>query len=224
MAAYDLAWLDHRGEALWDRRRLPARPEIDSAVASFARGTLFQGPQGPVAIEDLIPGDRVAASGGGTARIAWIGARSYAPHEERPLFFRVAAHAFGAVGPAEDVVLGAHANVLVEDPRCRALVGADRAFAPIAAFADGHSVAAITPPGEVTVYGIACGSQVGLLAGGLPVESYHPARATGQSLTRSLLQEMNRLFPQTAEGVGFGAPRIPYLSMVEAQGLALAGM
>ncbi len=224
-AAYDLAWIDHRGAATWDTRRLPATSEVDGAVSSFARGALLRGSRGPIAIEDLIPGDRVAVRGGGTAQIDWIGARSYSPRsEERPLFYRVSTRAFGASGPETDIVLGAHAHILIDSPRCRDLVGGDLAFAPLAAFEDGHSVTSIVPPGEVTVYGLACSGQEAVLACGLPVESYHPARATARSLTRTVLADMAKLFPQTACGSGFGAPRIPYLTPAEAQSLALSGV
>jgi hypothetical protein len=223
LAFYDLAWLDPRGFATWDRRRLPALPEIDCAVGSFARGAMFAGISGPIAIEDLLPGDEVASVDGGKARITWIGSRAYGHGAERPLFYRVAAHAFSGQGPTGDVVLGAHAHVLVDTPRCRPLVGGTRAFAPIAAFEDGDSVAPLVPPGEVAIYGVACTGQAGLLVSGLPVESYHPARATGRSLTRAVMSEMGNLFPQVNDGAGFGAPRIPYLSMSEAQGLELVG-
>lgn len=222
-ASYDLAWIDHRGRATWDRRSLPALPEIDAAVGTLARGAMFAGPDGPVAIEDLLPGDSVSTMDAGTARIQWIGARSFEFGDERPLFYRISAHAFGGHGPAADVVLGAHAQVLVDSPRCRPLVGADRAFAPIAAFEDGDAVAPIVPQGEVTVYGVACSGQAGLLVSGLPVESYHPARATARSLNRALLAEMANLLPHLAAGAGFATPRIPYLSMSEAQSLGLPG-
>lgn len=223
-APYDLAWIDHRGAATWDRRSLPDTPEVEAAVSSFARGTLLRGPRGPVAVEDLIPGDRVTVRGGGTAQIEWIGSRSYAGQAERPLFYRVAARAFGASGPDTDILLGASAQILIDSPKCRELVGGPLAFAPIAAFEDGHSVSTIVPPGEVAVYGIACSGQEAMLVQGLPVESYHPARATGTSLTRTVLADMAKLFPQTASGTGFGAPRIPYLTRSEAMSLAMAGV
>ncbi|MCK0167577.1 Hint domain-containing protein [Jannaschia sp. S6380] len=223
-AHYDLAWIGPNGRATWDSRRLPATPQIDAAVSSFARGAMLQGIRGPIAIEDLVPGDRVSVRGGGTAQIDWIGARSYRAGGDRPTFFRVAAHAFGGSGPLQHVVLGADAHVLIEHIRCHELVGGPVAFAPVAAFEDGHAVTAIVPPGEVTTYGIACAGQEAVLAAGLPVESYHPARATAQSLTRTVLSDMARLFPQTAGGMGFGAPRIPYLTFAEAQGLAVSGI
>ena len=221
--SYDLAWLDHRGTASWDRRRLPDMPEIAGAVASLARGAELRGPHGPVAIEDLVPGDRVATRDGGTAQIDWIGARTYGPGGERPLFYRVSARAMGAAGPESDVLLGAHAHVLVAHKACHELVGGPVAFAPVAAFEDGEMITAIVPPGEVTVYGLACAGQEAILVNGMSVESYHPARATGRALNRAVLASMAQLFPQIGDGAGFGPPRIPYLTLSEAQGLPLRG-
>ncbi|WGH77745.1 Hint domain-containing protein [Jannaschia ovalis] len=219
--SFELAWLDHRGVAQWDRRRLPDTPELAGAVASLARGAILRGANGPIAIEDLMPGDRVATRGGGTAQIDWIGTRSFGPQGERPLFYRVAAHALGAAGPETDVLLGAQAHVLIANKTCHELVGSPMAFAPIAAFEDGHSIAPVVPPGEVSVYGIACAGQEAVLVSGMPVESYHPARATGRALNRAVLASMAQLFPQIGQGAGFGPPRIPYLSLAEAQGLSL---
>lgn len=220
--ACDIAWCDADGQARWDRRALPDTPEIVAALSSFARGTLLLGPDGPVAVEDLVPGDRVAVRGGGTVSIDWIGALGH--RAAAPGLFRVAAHAFGASGPARDVLLGAGARVLVESPRCRALVGTDTAYAPVSAFEDGHRVAAIAPPGEVVTYGLACAGQEAVLAGGLAVGSTHPARALATNLKRSGPSDLARLFPQMSRTGGFGAARIPCLTMTEAQGLAFAGL
>ncbi|WP_371156535.1 Hint domain-containing protein, partial [Jannaschia sp. 2305UL9-9] len=96
MAPYDLAWIDSRGVATWDRRRLPDTPQIEGAVSCLARGAMLRGPRGPVAIEDLVPGDRIATRSGGTVQIDWIGSRTYRGGTDTPRFFRIAARAFGA--------------------------------------------------------------------------------------------------------------------------------
>ena len=220
-AEYDLAWLDHRGATCRDLRRLSGAPLIDAAVSSFGRGTLLRGAGGPIAIEDVTPGDRVAVRGGGLARVDWVGSRVHAGPDGHPKLFRVAAHAFGAAGPTQDVILGQYALVLIEHPACADLVGGPIAFAPVAAFEDGHGVTAVTPKGEIATWGIACAGQEAILAGGLGVASYHPARATCARLTRNVLADLARLFPQSAGGAGFGAPRLPTLSTSEARSLAL---
>lgn len=217
----DLAWIDGRDRAVWDNRLLPDTAQITDAIAALARGALLHGETGPTAIEDLMPGDRVRTRSGGTARIEWIGSMEMSGPDCR--LFRVSANAFGGAGPTIDMILGEGAHILIESPKCQPLVGGPCAFAPIAAFEDGYSVTAITPPGAVMVYGLACSGQEAVLAAGLPIETYHPARATARSLTRSALSDMARLFPHLAGGAGFGAPRIPHLTMSEAQSLAGSG-
>ncbi|WP_299814486.1 Hint domain-containing protein [uncultured Jannaschia sp.] len=224
LAEYDLAWLDHRGAVCRDLRHLPATPILDAAVSSFGRGTLLQNGTGPVAIEDVTPGDRVAVRGGGFARVDWVGSRLHGGPDAQPTLFRVAAHAFGALGPTQDTVLGAHALVLIEHPACAELVGGPSAFAPLAAFEDGFGVTAITPKGDVATWGIACAGEEAVLAGGLGVASYHPARATCARLTRNALADLARLFPQSAAGAGFGAPRLPTITMAEARAVALSAV
>jgi hypothetical protein len=216
-AAYDLAWIDRDGRAMWDRRRLPDTPQVDAAVSMLGRGALLRGPRGPVAVEDLLPGDRVETVAGGTTQIDWIGTRTYGATGPRPVLYRVAARAFGGDGPDSDAVLGCAAHLLVDSPRCRPLVGAERAFAPVAAFEDGAAVTRIAPQGEVTVYGLACAGQEALAVQGMALETYHPARTVARTLTRTALADMALLFPQAVDG--FGAPRIPYLSPTEARTL-----
>ena len=226
--AFDIAWMDRDGVAKWDCLHLPDLPALDGAVVNLARGAVLRRPLGDVAIEDLMPGDRVATASGGTVQIDWIGSRTIFPGTgsraaAAPLY-RIAAGAFGNAGPHQDTVVGAHARVLIQSPRCRDLVGTPTAFAPVAAFEDGSGVCAIHPPGAVTVYGIACSGQEAVLVGGLPLETYHPARATSQSLNRSVLSELARLFPHLSDRTGFSVPRIPHLSMTEAQELAVRGV
>ncbi len=217
-----LTWTDADGAVHRERRGLPGTPTVEDAVSIFAHGTMLQDARGPIAVEDLRAGDRVRVLGGRLAAIVWIGSRGHAEAECRPVFYRVAGRAFGARGPDADILLGASARILIDDRRCEGLVGRPLAFAPLAAFEDGRSVCAVRPRGEATVYGIGCRAQEALLAGGLPVESAHPARATGRRLTPAGMAELAWLFPQLAAGVAFGASRIPCLSRREAMELALA--
>lgn len=223
LVPYDLAWIDSRGVATWDRRRLPDTAQVAGAVSCLARGAMLRGPRGPIAVEDLIPGDRITTKSGGTVQIDWIGSRTYRGGTDTPKFFRVAARAFGGQGPDTDVILGADAQILIDSAKCSELVGARRAFAPIAAFEDGMTVTSIQPQGEVAVYGIACSGQEAVMVSGLAVETYHPSRTITRSLTRVVLTDMARLFPHAAGGAGFGPPRIPYLSLSEAQSLSING-
>lgn len=218
VAVFETCWLDAAGRERWDSLRLPLSEVAMGAVSAFARGTPVQTPRGEVAIEDLIPGDRVSTPEG-SASVTWIGLRAYGPTDERPTLYRVKEQTFGRDRPSGDIVLGAGAHVLVDSPRCRPLVGRDEAFAPIAALEDALRVIAVQPPGDVATYGIACEGQEAILVGGLPIETYHPARDMMRRVTPAMLEDMARLIPPL--GHGFGSARIPYLSMTEAQTLQL---
>ncbi|UWQ21363.1 Hint domain-containing protein [Jannaschia sp. W003] len=218
LATYDVSWLDAQGRERWETLRLPAEGAVGDVVATFARGTPIETPRGPVAVEDLLPGDRVRTPSG-SAALRWCGSRSHGPTEARPTLYRIGEGAFGRGRPAGDVVLGAGAHVLAEGPRCRPLVGSDAAFAPVAAFEDAMHVIAVQPPGEVATYGLACEGQEAVIVGGIAVGSYHPAREMMRRVTPATLEALHRLIPPLAEG--FGAARIPYLTATEAQSLNL---
>jgi len=91
-ASYDIAWIDRNGVGAWDRRSLPDTPEIETAVSSLARGTILRGTRAPIAIEDLIPGDRPMTHRGGSVQIDWIGAASSSACAARPTSLHVASH------------------------------------------------------------------------------------------------------------------------------------
>lgn len=223
-AAYDLAWLNCEGHPEWGTRMLPATASVESACAAVARGCLIETATGPVAIEDLTPGDLIRTMRGTVETLRWIGARSYAEHippEDRSPLFRIGAGAFGDRAPHTDTVLAGPAAIWVDTPACRKIIGQDTAFAPLPAFEDGINISRITPPGEITVYNLAFDAQEAFIANGLPIESFHPGRNTMQVLNDDVLRDMARLFPHLTAHNGFGPQRAPRLSITEARMLDL---
>lgn len=214
---FEIAWLDPQGRERWDDLRLPAGPAAEDAVALLASGTPVETPRGAVAVEDLIPGDRVRTVEG-SATVTWIGRRLHHAAGPRPTLLRVGAGAFGRDRPEGHVVLGGAAHMRVEGPRCRPLVGGDAALAPVASLVDSLGVVAVRPPGDVATYGIACEGAATLLCAGLPVAAYHPARDMMRRLTPAALEDMARLIPPLASGMG--SARLPYLSATEARMLS----
>ena len=59
----------------------PALPLFETATAAFARGTLVQTPLGPVAVEDLGPGDIVDTTTG-PEPVVWVGSTTFVPGDE----------------------------------------------------------------------------------------------------------------------------------------------
>jgi hypothetical protein len=201
---------------------------LRAATGAFAPGCAVATPDGRRSVEDLIPGDAVLDAQGRPARIAWTGAatRPAAPPcgidggpgpGEAPLL-RVAAHSLGAGLPEADIVLGAQAHVLISTGALREATGAEAAYVPLAALVDGIGIAPVTPPGPVTVYGLATGCDHAIPVAGLPVAAFHPAQL-GRGEMVGGLAGLSALFPQLATGPGFGPPRLPRLGAEAAHAL-----
>lgn len=218
-AAYDLAWLDQHGRPNWDTRTLPVSKITEMACASIARGGLVLTQNGPVAVDDLIPGDMVqTVTGGGDKEIQWIGSRTYCEDihtQTRAPLYRIVMDAFGEGYPKTDTILANSAYVYVEHAACRRIIGSLGAFAPIAAFEDGINVTKITPQGDITVYNMAFNCQAVIQVNGLNVESFHPNRDTMQLINPESSQALLALMPHLRSGMGFGPQVAPRLSFTE---------
>ena len=81
---------------------------MEDAVSAFARGTLLQTVSGPVAIEDLDPGEMVETVDGPPALVTWIGSTMMVPHapgqsEEMTQLVRIMCDALGLGRPMPDL-------------------------------------------------------------------------------------------------------------------------
>src|SRR6056297_2342778 len=124
---YSCLWQDAGGRIRAQERNLPALPLLDAAHAAFARGALISTPHGPVAVEDLSPGDMIATAVGGAVPVVWIGSVTMRPDPSGagvPLV-RVLADAFGPGRPLADLAMGPGARLLSRPRQLRARIGAD---------------------------------------------------------------------------------------------------
>lgn len=71
---FEILWGAPNGDICDARLSAPALPVFESAFNGFARGALFQTDHGPKAVEDLLPGDRIATADGDVQTLRWIGA------------------------------------------------------------------------------------------------------------------------------------------------------
>ncbi len=134
------------------------------SVACFAAGTRIGTDQGPVAVEDLRIGDRIALAEGGSAPAVWIGRRTVDcarhPDPMRVWPVRVRAGAFGPGAPACDLILSPDHAVFVEGM-----------LVPIRLLIDGAAIVQ-EPRDKVTYFHAEVPEHAVILAEGLPVESY----------------------------------------------------
>lgn len=80
-----------------------------AGIACFVRGTLIRTVNGPVAVEDLAPGDLAVTLGGTVQPVQWIGRRSYAGRflrgQRHLLPVRIRAGAIGPLMPVRDLLV-----------------------------------------------------------------------------------------------------------------------
>jgi len=212
---FEFEWLDDRGVQS-DVRTAPALPVFEQAFGAFAHGVLVQTAEGPVAVEDLVPGMVLDCAGGGTSRLLWKGAITLVPGapslaDQPDRLYRVMPDAFGLARPVQDQTFGPHARRFDRDAKLRASLGTDAVLVPLAALADGTTVIEVTPVSATRVYHLACESHETILAAGLEVESYHPGPEAPYSLSEEMMQHFMAFFPHLRSIRDFGkmlAPRI----------------
>jgi len=154
------------------------------AVACFAAGTAIETERGPVPVEQISLGDRLATVGGTFEPVVWVGSRTVhcarhpAPEKVWPV--RVRAGAFGARQPARDLFLSPDHAVLVND-----------VLVPVKMFMNGTSIAQVKLD-RVTYFHVELPEHAVILAEGLTVESYLD---TGDRANFHKAGDAIRLFP-----------------------------
>ncbi len=211
----EAAYLGHNHEIQHFQRAVPDIPAFTNAFSAIARGSLITCEHGPVAVEDLLPGDRVWTLDNGLQPLFWIGSMALerpSDTQTRPGLTRITADSFGMGRPMPDLVLGQAARLLRRDTALVNTLGSPKALAPVSAFADGETVLSIAPMARTRVYHLLFETHQIIRANGLEIESYHPEKSLRTSLSRELLLTFMDLFPHLVSLGGFGAIAYPRLS------------
>jgi len=183
------------GDICETRHLAPAMPLFEDAFCAFARGSLVETETGPMAIEDLLPGDRVVTVDGDSQPVVWKGSLTVVPGlknvQRRDMkLTRLMADSFGMSRPMSCVIAGPSARLLYTPDRYRALAGDTRILSPVQAFVDGVNVIETAPPTAVELFHICLPRHAAIRVGGLEFESYHP----GTTSTRTISHAMRSLF------------------------------
>ena len=204
----------------------PATALFEEATTAFARGTLIPTVRGPVAIEDLLPGDYVQSSEGAQP-VTWIGSTSYVPGVENGettvmQLSRITADAFGPTRPQADVLVGPAARMVLRRSRLKSLIGQERVLVPVADFADGDRIVQVTPASPVQLFHLMLARHGTIRVGGIEMETYHP----GKTVTRGLGEPMRALFLSMFPNIGmmhdFGELRMTRTTRDVIEGLVTA--
>jgi len=212
MRKYEVAHLTPSSQICETLVPAPAAPLFEAAFAAFGRGAILQTDHGPMAIEDLLPGDRVMTTHHGLQTLLWKGAMTLEPSQtSASAMTRITADALGLGRPAMDLVLGPSAHILHKSPAIKALTGTTEALIPIGDFVDGNQLVALHPVSRVQVYQIGFARHTCVNVNGIAVETLHPGPAHLFNARAEIQQHFEELFPHVQTPAAFGpmvAPRL----------------
>ncbi|MBZ0127501.1 MAG: Hint domain-containing protein [Rhodobacteraceae bacterium] len=219
---YHVAALLDNSEITDFDHRAPAELFLEDICANFARGTLIATEQGPVAVEDLMPGDRVKTRDGNGAAIRWIGSCMLDGNalvaEDYPL--RIKADALGELRPVQDLIVGPRFRILTSHPGCAALFDSAEALAPVADLFDGDTIVRLRPPEDFEFFNLMCDGHQIIEANGLDTETYHPGDYGVTVMSLEVQSHLRRLFPHLDGDLHrFGRTIRPVLKGFEAEAL-----
>lgn len=201
------------------RQNAPAHPVFESAFCALARGTIMATEEGPVAVEDLLPGMKIETRDSGYQPLLWIGSMTLAsqtPLANMPArLFRVPVDSFGPSRPMPDLMLAPHARLLHRSAKLRSTLHYDSALTPIVAFEDGHTVIRVAPVSPVKVFHLAFRDHHILRANGLEIESFHPGPDLINRIGGDSLRLFTSFFPHIQAASDFGPMVAPHLSVEE---------
>jgi hypothetical protein len=213
MRRYEVTSLGRDGTVHNMTRPAPATPIFEQAFSALARGTLITTTAGPVAVEDLMPGDFLQTIEDGPQQLIWIGMMTLFPasvpgQSDCPGPIRVPADSFGPGRPANDVVLGPYARLLQRTGHQTASGDHAWAYLPVADLIDGNSAIRLSPATPVQVYHLGLRRHATISAAGMEIESFHPGPAI-QTLRDDMLSLYLDLFPHIRQVSSFGPPAHP---------------
>lgn len=186
----------------------PATPLFEEACTAYARGTLIPTVRGPIAIEDLLPGDYVESSLGAQP-VTWIGSTTYVPgipDDATTLasLARITSDSFGPGRPMVDVLVGPAAHMVMRRDRLKSLIGSEQVLVPVSDYADGDRIVEVTPVGSVQLYHFMLGRHATVRIGGIEMESYHPGKAVTRPMGEAAAALFLSMFPNIERLQDFG--------------------
>lgn len=188
---------------------VPATPTFEACATAFARGTLIQTAMGPIAVEDLIPGDLVETHRG-PEPVVWKGSTNYVPRFPSATtslthLLRLPGNGFNQ----DDLLIGPAARFVIRQARFTALLNCDAVLAPATDYIDGDRVLKVTPPSSVQLFHFALRRHGIVKANGHEMESYHPGRVSTAEIGAAVRAKLQSMFVQLRDLDGFGDLAFP---------------
>jgi hypothetical protein len=184
---------------------------IENVVACFTPGAMILTDMGEVAVEDLLPGDRVLTRDNGYQTIRWAGRRDLS-HAEliveprfNPVF--IARGALGADLPERDMMVSPQHRMLITGPRAELLFGENEVLVA-AKHLVGMAGVEQRVSKSVSYIHILFDEHEIVRADGAWSESFQPGEMTLEGLGAEQRAEILALFPELATGASFPAARL----------------
>lgn len=218
---YDVMSLLPNNNIAETRHTAPALPLFERAFTAFCRGSLIETSHGPVAVEDLLPGDEIVAVDGTRHMLLWKGRTTIVPtrpttrgQPQRLVSFMP--DSLGLSKPASCVVAGPAARLLRTPAHLRGDDTIAGLLTPVGEFLDGMNIVETAPPTPVDMFHIALAQHRVIRVGGLPFETYHPGPDALKLVNNTIRTLFLNLFPHVDSIADFGPLCHPRMEALEA--------
>ncbi|WP_425043430.1 Hint domain-containing protein [Primorskyibacter sp. S87] len=211
---YEVTSLLENGNIVSTRHIAPALPLFENAFCALSRGSLVETESGPIAIEDLLPGDRVMTRDHGTQTVLWKGCTMLIPGRPDAKgrthhLTRIMADSFGMQRPMSGVIAGPSARLLATPGHLRALSSGEPLLTPVGEFVDGMNVVETAPPTPVELFHVCLSQHAVIRVDGLEFETYHPGVTALRTLSHAMRSLYLTLFSHIDKLTDFGPQAYP---------------
>ncbi|MEM7319302.1 MAG: Hint domain-containing protein [Pseudomonadota bacterium] len=211
---YEVSTLIGPGNVVQTRHIAPALPLFENAFCAFCRGSLVETDIGPIAIEDLLPGDHVITQDGSAQEVLWKGSTVLLPGRPDNTgrthnLVRIMADTFGMQRPMSGVLAGPSARLMATPCHLRSVAGSQQLLTPVDEFIDGMNVIETSPPTPVEVFHISLGRHAVINVDGLQFETYHPGVNALRVMSHAMRSIYLNLFAHIEKLTDFGPQVMP---------------
>lgn len=218
MRRYEVVHLLSNGDIDDFTRIAPAHRAFEDSFGALARGALLKTDRGVVAVEDILPGDRVKTVTNGFQTVRWRGAMTLVPNAPQQdarmgKLVRIAADALGIGRPMPDLLLGPSARLYQKSPTLQRITGHTAAFVPATDFVDGVNIVEVQPQAPVQVFQLGFNAHERIAVNGVEVDSHNPGARHELGLRGDMLDLYLSLFPHVERIEDFGMLMHPRLSL-----------
>lgn len=211
---YEVSSLLPNGQIAETRHIAPALPLFEDAFCAFSRGTMIDSELGPMAIEDILPGDRIKTQDGSFQPVLWKGSTNVVPRRVEPTgrthrLTRIMADSFGMQRPLSYVMAGPSARIMKTPGRLQSLAGGKPMLTPVTEFQDGINVIETAPPTAVQLFHLCLPKHAIINVAGLEFETYHPGITALRTMSQAMRSIYLNLFAHIDKLTDFGPQILP---------------